>query len=146
MALEKKGKFFYGESQFDIREVLLDYSKKNGYPSSHYGDAACTCGSKLFQLSLDDEAGAAVRICAACGVQHPIGDSQDFLDEAKLEECECPCGSGIFEITAGMALYEDSEDVRWLYLGCRCPKCGMAGCYGDWKNEYPGYQELLSRI
>ncbi len=146
MALRKKGKFFYGDSQFDIREIVLNYSKKNGYPSSHYGDAACTCGSKLFQLILDDEAGAAVRICTACGVQHPIGDSQDYLDEAKLGECECPCGSGIFEITAGVALYEDSEDVRWLYLGCRCPECGMAACYGDWKNEYLGYQELLSRI
>lgn len=34
---------------------------------------------------------------------------------------------------------ETRDDVRWLYLGCRCVTCGLTACYGDWKNEYPGY-------
>ena len=47
------------------------------------------------------------------------------------------------EVTAGVLLYDDSEDVRWRYLGCRCPSCGLTACYGDWKNEFEGYRELL---
>ena len=51
-----------------------------------------------------------------------------------------------FEITVGVALYADSEDVRWLYIGCRCPECNLSGCYGDWKNEFIGFRDLLARV
>ena len=59
---------------------------------------------------------------------------------------ECFCRDNVFEITVGVSLYDDSEDVRWLYVGCRCPKCGLTGVYGDWKNEFNGYRELLARV
>jgi hypothetical protein len=36
--------------------------------------------------------------------------------------------------------------VRWFYLGCRCVACGVLGCYGDWKNEFNGYQQLLMNV
>ena len=68
------------------------------------------------------------------------------IDDAELDECACPCGGEIFEITAGVALYADSEDVRWIYLGCRCVACKLAAVYADWKNEYEGYRELLAKI
>ncbi len=97
-------------------------------------------------MQLDENEGAAVRVCAKCKAEHPIGDSDEYLEDAELEECACPCGNEEFEVTVGVSLYEDSEDVRWLYLGCRCPKCGLAACYGDWKNEYIGYRELLKRV
>jgi hypothetical protein len=146
MALKKRGKYRYGDSQADIRAEVLRYSKANGYRAHHFADAICKCGGKVFRLLLDDSAGAAVRRCSACATEHPIGDSDDFLDDAELDECACPCDGGDFEITVGVSLYEDSEDVRWLYLGCRCPKCGLTAVYGDWKNEFNGYQELLARI
>ena len=146
MALRKKGKYSYGDSQADIREELLSYSQANGYPAVHFANAVCVCGSQVFNLFLDDTEGAAVRICTNCAVKYPIGDSQEYLEGAELEECECPCGAGDFEITAGVALFEESEDVKWLYLGCRCCKCGLTACYGDWKNEYEGYQEFLKLI
>jgi hypothetical protein len=146
MALKKRGKYRYGDSQADIRAELLRYSKTNAYPCHHFADAACTCGGKRFRLALDDDEGAAVRICAGCKTEHPIGDSDEFLEEAELGECACPCGGEEFEITVGVSLYEDSEDVRWLYVGCRCPECGLTAVYGDWKNEFNGYKELLKRV
>jgi hypothetical protein len=146
MALRQEGQFSHGDSQSDIREELSDYSSKSGYPATHFADAVCQCGGRIFRLFLDDTEGAAVRRCGSCGLEHPIGDSGEYLNDASLEECECPCGEGDLEITAGVALYEDSEDVRWLYVGCRCPACGLTACYGDWKNEYPGYQKFLTRI
>ncbi len=146
MALKKRGQYHYGDSQADIRAELLRYSKKNAYLVHHFADAACKCSSKLFRLALDDNEGAAVRICVDCKAEHPIGDSDEYLEDAELGECACPCGGEEFEITVGVSLYKDSEDVRWFYLGCRCPKCGLTAVYGDWKNEFIGYQELLTRV
>lgn len=146
MSLRKKGQYYYGDTQLDIREELTRFSHENAYAVDHWADAACACGARTFTLLVDDTEGAAVRICASCKAEHPIGDSEDYLEDAELEECECPCGAGTFEITVGVALYEGSEDVKWLYLGCRCVKCGLTACYGEWKNEYIGFREFLSRV
>jgi hypothetical protein len=146
MALKKRGKYRYGDSQADIREEVLRYSEANTYLANHFADAACPCGGKRFRLALDDAEGAAVRTCVGCGAVHPIGDSGEYLEDAELEECACPCGGEEFEITVGVSLYEDSADVRWLYLACRCPRCALIAVYGDWKSEFNGYQELLARV
>lgn len=147
MALRKRGKWQYGDSQADIRAEIVRYSKENGYPAEHFADAKCGCGGKVFGLLLDDTAGFASRVCIACDAEaHPIGDSAEFMAEAKEEEAACPCGEEAFEITVGVSLYADSEDVRWLYLGCRCPACGLTAVYGDWKNEFNGYRELLAQV
>jgi len=146
MALQKRGKYRYGASQTDIRAELLRYSESNAYVAEHFADAVCKCGEKLFRLALDENEGVAVRTCVACKAEHPIGDSDEFLDEAEPQECGCPCGQEEFEITVGVALYGGSEDVRWLYIGCRCPKCGLTAVYGDWKNEFSGYQDFLARV
>lgn len=146
MALRKRGKWRYGDNQADIRDEILRYSKGVEYLAHHYADAVCQCSGRLFGLSMDEGAGAAVRRCIACRQEHPIGDSADFLGEAELQQYECVCGKNEFEITIGVSLYDDSEDVRWLYVGCRCPGCGLTGVYGDWKNEFNGYQELLARV
>lgn len=146
MTLHKRGKHNYGDSQADIRDEVLRYSHLNGYVAQHFADAICVCGSKTFRLTLDDNEGAATRICSECNIEHAIGDSENFLEDASLEECDCPCGSESFEITIGVSLYDDSEDVKWLYLGCRCSKCGLTAVYGDWKNEFIGYRDLLARV
>jgi hypothetical protein len=146
MALHERGDFTYGDSQADIRDRLLRYSVANGYPAQHFAEAVCTCGSRHFSLLLDDTEGVAIRVCRQCKTEHPIGDSNEYLDEAEPGECECPCGSSVFEITVGVALYPESADVRWLYVGCRCIECGLTACYGDWKNEYPDYRKLLERV
>ena len=146
MALRKNGASWYGDSQADIRPEITRYSQKLGYRAEHFADAVCLCGGRVFGLSLDDTEGAAYRICVACGAApHAIGDSADFLADAALAECACPCGGEAFEITVGVALYPASEDVRWFYVGCRCPRCGLTAVYGDWKNEFEGYRELLAR-
>jgi len=144
--LTKRGSNHYGESQADIREVIRGYSEHNGYLARHFADAKCGCGGTTFRLSVDDDEGAAVRTCTRCSTGHAIGDSADYLEDAGLQECACPCGAEEFEITAGVALYDGGDDVRWLYLGCRCPKCGLTAVYADWKNEFEGYRALLARV
>lgn len=146
MALRKKGKYNYGGSHLDIQDELRDYSNGNGYPATHFADASCSCGGKAFSVRLDDEEGAAVRVCKVCASEHAVADSAEYLAEATLEECGCPCGGVSFEMSIGVALYAESLDVRWLYLGLRCVRCGLVACYGDWKNEYIGYKDLLRLV
>ncbi len=147
MALRKRGKWRYGDGQPDIRTEITRFSEEVQYPATHFADAACACGGRVFGLLLDETQGVASRVCVACDAEaHPIGDSADFMDEAEEEECACPCGGEEFEITVGVSLYPDSEDVRWLYVGCRCPACGLTAVYGHWKNEFNGFRELLARV
>ncbi len=129
----------------DLRAELRRYSR-NSYVAEKFADAICTCGGSTFRLALDDNEGAAVRTCLSCRKQHPIGDSAGYLADAELEECACSCGGETFEITVGVALYKGSEDVRWLYLGCRCLGCKLAAVYGDWKNECPDFRAFLAKI
>jgi len=146
VALRKKGKYWYGDSQADIPAELARFGKKNGYEPTQFADAVCGCGNRTFELGTDEDQGAAVRTCSKCDERHPIGDSGEYLDDAELMQSICRCDGEAFEITVGVALYEGSDDVRWLYLGCRCPACGLVGCYGDWKNEFEDYRELLKRV
>jgi hypothetical protein len=146
MALSKRGKHSYGTERSDIASEIARYSKASGYLAEHFASASCECGGTTFRLALDDNEGAAVRTCAHCQREHAIGDSAEFLEDAELEDCACPCGSEQFELTVGVSLYQESEDVRWLYLGCRCPACGLTAVYGDWKNEFNGFQTLLAQV
>lgn len=147
MALRKRGEWRYGDSQADIRDEIVRYSKGVTYLAEHFADAVCSCGGRVFALFADDTHGVASRVCSACDADpHYIGDGADFAEDAEEEECACPCGQEAFEVTVGIALYEGSEDVKWFYLGCRCVSCGLTAVYGDWKNEYNDYRVFLSRV
>lgn len=150
MSPTKRGKYWYGKTQADLREELLRYSEKNGYPIDHFADAVCKCGGRVFTLDLDDIQGVAGRICSACGDEHLMADGEEYVEDAELERRECICEKDLFEITAGVHVYRGpkevlTEEVRWFYVGCRCANCGLVGCYGDWKNEHTDYRKLLER-
>jgi hypothetical protein len=146
MGLRKKGQWWQSDSQADIPQELIRFGRLNEYEPSEFADCKCPCGSRTFRLTVDDEEGAAVRTCTACQIAHPIADSADYLTNADLQPMSCVCTKDIFEITVGLSLYEVSDDVAWLYIGCRCPSCGVTGCYGDWMNEYEGFDELLEKV
>ena len=146
MALRRQGEYSYGDSQADIRDELARFGKLNAYVPTQFADARCGCGSSTFRLRMDENEGAAVRVCAACAEEHSIGDSEEYLEEAELQDHGCHCGEDALEITVGVSLYDGSDDVRWLYVGCRCPACGLTGCYGDWKNEFIDYRMLLAQV
>jgi len=146
MALRRKGGYWYGDSQDDIPAELKRYGKANRYEPTVFADARCSCGGKAFRLRTDEEEGVAVRSCITCAAEHPIGDSAAYLEGASLESHVCLCDSPDFEITVGLALYTGSEDIRWLYIGCRCLACGLVGNFADWKNEYSDYRKLLALV
>ena len=148
MTISKKGNAYFGTNQVDIKAELSRYSKNNGYEIHHFKDVICACDNKTFTLHIDDEVCVACRTCTSCGVQHVMLDGAEYLEDAELYHAICTCEAEPFEITVGVNLYSNqvglSEDVRWLYIGCRCLKCNQVGCYADWKNEFNGFEKLLS--
>jgi hypothetical protein len=92
MALKKRGKYWYGDSQADIRGELIRHGKLDDEVPTQFKDVRCKCGSDTFRLTMDEEQGAAVRTCTACGTAHPIGDSDEYVKDANLEPRGCACG------------------------------------------------------
>ena len=131
-----------------LKSQIIEYSTKNAYVAEHFAAPICAeCGCDIFVVVMNENEGVAARICTSCNSEHGIGDSDDFIDNVEdVYPVECTCGANQFRIMAGVALYAGSEDVRWFYLGCECLACGLSGVYGDWKNEFHGYRELLDRV
>ena len=146
MALRKKGKYRYGDSQADIREELIRYGKLDDEVPTHFQDVRCRCGATQFRLKMDEETGAAIRTCGTCQAEHPIGDSAEYLEQADLHDCCCVCDAELFEITVGASVHQDSNDICWVYIGCRCPACGVTGNYGDWSSEWGDVGEYLKQV
>ncbi len=146
MAVRKKGKYYYGETQDDLIVEMKRYSRLNEYPVDQAVHAKCKCGGTFFELFLDDEEGVAQRKCVACDSLHTMADGNEYLADANPEQCICVCENPVFQITVGVSLYEDSDDVRWLYIGCRCRDCDLIGVYGHWANEFIGYQKLFAAV
>lgn len=151
MTLRTEGEFAHGDNHQDLRSELSRFSEGNEYPIDSFADVRCDCGCDEFRLLTDEAAGVAIRHCTGCDQDYLMGDSAEYLEDAELGQHECLCDADVFQITAGVHRYREqdgtlSNDVRWLYIGCRCVACGMLGCYADWKSEFTGYEDLLARM
>ena len=132
MILRKRGKYRYGDSQTDIRDEVLEYSKANAYLAHHFAEAACKCGGQIFTLLLDDNAGVAVRRCVRCAAEHPVGDSDEYLQDAELKECACPCG-GEAESQRSGADPGESRSVS-SFTSAKHQNCSLAP---NWMFRFP---------
>jgi hypothetical protein len=102
-----------------------------GYPVEHVTPIVCArCAGTLFEVIIDDDEGCAATTCLSCRAQSPVADSEDYLDEAELAECACPCGGEVFSAVVGFAMTESGE-VRWISVGLRCVADGVLGVYAD---------------
>lgn len=134
MTRKKKGRYWYGTDLADLQDEIVRYSQAEA-EASRFATARCECGGDTFRLASDEEAGAARRTCVACATEVLMGDSDEYVADATLEEHVCVCDGDAFAITTGVGLYEGSDDVRWVYLGCWCRKCQLIGVFADWSCE-----------
>lgn len=145
MTIDTSGEWWVGSEPGDIKGFLEAYTEDE-YLSDEFRLSKCTCGSVEFQLEADDEEGAAKRICAKCGSEHYICDSEEYWEDAEPETWECvECGSKSANIGVGFSLYEDKGAIRWLYVGERCSKCGVLGCFAGWKIAYEPSLQLMEQ-
>jgi hypothetical protein len=82
-----------------------------------------------------------------CQREHFICDSKEFWEEASPQHWACiECDSERTNVGVGFSFYPDSRDVKWLYVGCRCAKCGVLGCFAGWKVGYGDSERLLDEV
>ena len=143
MSIDKSGEWWRGSEPADLAEYLEAYSSE-GFESHEFRLSQCTCGSIQFVLEADDDEGAARRVCAKCKLPHFICDSEEFWQDAEPDTWRCiECNGNEANIGIGFSLYPDSGDVKWLYVGTRCTKCAILGCFAGWKVGYgPSYHLL----
>ena len=139
MAIDQSGKWWVGSDASDIQEYLAILTRsEEGYPSTSYCPIKCDCSSILFIL---ERAGDnARRTCTACGTSKFVCCNVEDWEEAEAEEgveqFACiECGSKEANLTIGFASYDDPKinGIKWLYVGVRCAKCGVLGCFSDSK-------------
>jgi hypothetical protein len=134
VAVDTSGKWWVGDQAQDIGEFLQSYATK-GYEITEFRLANCGCGSLEFALEADDDEGVARRTCVSCHKAHFICDSGEFWADAEPERWKClECHSQSTNVGVGFSLYDDDlTGVKWLYVGTRCAKCGVLGCFTGWK-------------
>ena len=147
MAINTSGKWWVGDSPEDIGAYLKAYSS-DAYEVHQFRLAKCTCGSVEFELEADDDEGVARRTCVSCKKSHHLCDSADYWDEADPELWNCvECGSTRANVGVGFSLYDDDPcGVRWLYVGERCTKCGVLGCFIEWKVALSDALHFLEKV
>jgi len=144
MTIDTSEKWWKGSAPQDLEEYLRALSS-DSYPINEFRLARCTCGSERFLLEADSDESVARRTCAECGKAHFICDSGEFWEDAHPREYKCvTCKSKEANVGVGFALYDHKTAVHWVYVGCRCAKCGVLGCMVDWKIGYEPSLQLLN--
>lgn len=145
MTIDKTGKWWVGSDGTDLEEYLKAYST-DSYVTHEFRLAKCSCGNTSFSLWADDGEGTAKRICSSCDNTHFLCDSEEYRSEETSTEWKCiKCKCKFANIGVGFSLYEDGE-VRWLYVGERCTRCGILGCVAQWKVAYAPSKQLLEQV
>jgi hypothetical protein len=146
MSINTSGKWWVGTSPDDIKGFVEAYATI-GYEVHEFRLARCECESLAFQLDADDAGGVAKRTCIKCSREHFICDSEEFAKDADYEHWRCvECGSEATNIGVSFSLYDDDKEIRWLYVGCRCAKCGVLGCFAGWKVTYAPSRQLFDQV
>jgi hypothetical protein len=143
MAIKKAGKFWRGDDLADLTTYIRKH-RAGGYPVQHVKEVSCRhCGQTTFRVAVDDDDGCALTMCLSCEAEEPLADSGEYLEDADLGECACPCGGETFAVALGFAMTDDDE-VRWISVGLRCLADNTLGVYTDWKVDYLPTAHLLA--
>lgn len=146
VTIDKRRKWWRGTDAADLDEMLRAFSA-DGHPVERIEHARCaSCGSAVFAVRLDDDEGFAQRTCVACRSVVLLLDSDEDVDEVEPGDAACPCGGEQFQVAVGFAFYQQSRDVRWVYVALRCVSDGVLGVYCDWKIDYAPTNHLFAKV
>ena len=148
MTIDTSDKWWVGDDPEDIHAYLEALTEdEESYAIDAFRLARCECGGVAFRVEADPNEGTARRTCGTCDKVHFICDSEEYWNESDPQEWQClECGADRTNVGVGFSLYDDGDDVRWLYVGIRCAQCGVLGCYLDWKIGYGPSLHLMERV
>lgn len=158
MTINTSGKWDVGSEPADINTYLIRFVKaEGGYPIDAFRLAKCHCGSLEFNVEADGNEGCAKRTCIKCSKEHLICDSSEYWEDAEPELCSCTeCKSTKYNIGVGFSfrnskksiasLFFRKKEIKWIYIGIRCSKCGILGCCADWKIDYGPSAQLMDQV
>lgn len=148
MTIDTSGKWWVGSEPGDLEDYLKAF-KADGHDVDHFKLAICNCGERTFRLDVDNDEGAARRVCS-CGAIGFIGDSDKYFAKTTQSYLCVECGTSTCNVGVGFSLYEADEisttDVRWLSVGVRCSTCGVLGCIVDWKVGGGNEPDFLEKV
>lgn len=116
-----------------LHDEIKRYANLVGYAPTQIKDQNCSCGEELFSVVSDEDEGGAYLNCKNCDSEVDVLASKRYIGEPVQNICNC--GEKHMKVAVGYALYPDSTDVRWVYLGCECTKCNLVGVYADWQER-----------
>ncbi len=150
VTIDKSKRYWKSKDAVAIYEYLIAYSERN-YKIHECYLVKCQCSGDIFSLDVDESEGFAKRICIKCKKEHYICDSEEYREDVKAKKLKC-CNVSSFNIGVGFSLYDDTlegeegRDVRWIYIGIRCTKCGKLGSPSEWKIDYSPSYELTDMV
>lgn len=139
MAIDTSGTWWKGTEPADLGDYLAQYTRQEeAYPATAFRLIRCPCRSLQFRLA---RAWLVTRrVCVACKrtkfICRTRTDWEEGVAEAGIEPYRCAtCGSVKVNVAVGFAGYDDPkvDAVRWYYVGVRCVRCGVLGCFADGK-------------
>lgn len=146
MSIDKSAEWWKGNGIEDIKEYLISYSE-DSYPIQKVIISKCNkCDSVEFLVEFDGNEGATRIICTSCKEVKYLADSKEYWEDVELEKYKCiECKSTHANVGTGFT-YREGGDIKWVYIGVRCAKCGILGSVADWKIDYGPTTELEKNV
>ena len=144
MSIDTRGKWWKGNSEEDISEYLRAYSENK--VKKVFISSCNECGNKDFFVEFDWDEGVTRIICSKCKSIKYLADSEENWEGIKPRKYKCvECKSTSANVGTGF-IYRDNGDVKWVYIGVRCSKCGILGSVTDWSIDYSPTSEVEKNI
>ena len=143
--IDKSRKYWHGDCADDIDEYLREYTE---IPDIDIKPVIChSCGSDALELHIDYDEEAIQVKCPKCGEKKILLDCQEIWENAKpkLRRCAVCKISKKHNVRVGFVRRETGE-VKWVYIGSRCTKCGVLASYLDWQINYGPTDEMERNI
>ena len=142
--IDKSREFWHGTEASDITEWLSDYIEDE---KADVKPIVChECGSRVFTMQYDEDEGAAEVKCAKCHTKKKLLDSEDYWEDAEPIAHKCPLCKGKKHEYEIAFVRRENGDVKWVYFGHRCVKCGVLASCVDWKIDYGPTDEMEQNI
>ena len=143
--IDKSGKYWHGDCADDINEYLKEYSEDS---TIDVKAIVCkSCGNDTFKLKVDYDEDAIQVKCPRCGYEKILLDCEEVWEDAEPRRCKCSVckKSDEYNVRVGF-MRRENGNVKWVYIGNRCTKCGVLGSYLDWKISYEPTDEMEKNI